>query len=253
MLLWVGKFDRPRFEDTYTAIEDIRRHRCFLALAPTKLKIRLHDCWCMKCRLYNTGVDTDGVAACPHAAEWPLKNRDVYREQAAGVRADRGRLEEMGKQLAEKVNVGDIVAVQYVQARGRRGDASRDLYWLGVVVNQGNGRGTYQVPVDREINGMGFQKGEIAVAVRWLEREANDDDRLTFRMGDDDKAAYGQGEACLYFNAAHLRAIALQHHMTCITPKVKGRDTRSAMQRRQQARWRLHDSKHTDIEKKCFY
>ena len=109
------------------------------------------------------------------------------------------------------------------------------------------------MPVDREINGVGFQKGEIAVAVRWLEREANDDDRLTFRMGVDDKAAYGRGEACLYFNAAHLRAIALQHHMTCITPKVKGRDTRSAMQRRQQARWRLHDSKHTDIEKKCFY
>ena len=211
--------------------------------------MRLHDCWCRTCRSYGT-EHADDADLQPCKAGWKWKNRDVYRHSASGVRADRGRLEDKGRELAQTVKPGDLVAVQYVTHRGRKADG-HDCYWVGVAVNQGNGQCTYRVPAARVINGVGFDKNEIAVAVRWLEREDTDEERRTFRMGDDDKTKYGKGEPCLYFNAAHLRRVGFM--MQRITPKVQGRDTRSAKQRNEQARWRMPATTHTSIEKDCYY
>lgn len=248
--LWVEKFDRPRIEDEYSSVEGIRSHRSFMVLGDSKLKMRLHDCWCRKCRAFGTtDADDDDLLPCPQAMSWPWKDREVRREDARGVRADRIKLEEKGRALAAKLKVGDFVAVQHVKPRGRRGEHT-DCYWVGVVVNQGNGKCTYVSPCNREINGVGFDKGEIAVAVRWLEREGSDTEHRTFRMGPDNKAAYGKGENCLYFNAALLRAIP---NLTSITPRVEGRDTRSTKQREQQARWRVSATAHAAIEKTCYY
>ena len=102
--------------------------------------MRLHDCSCIKCRVYLTGNEADGLPPCPHAEGWPFKTREVDRQQASGIVASRKSLNEKGRQLAANLAVSDIMimAVQHVTAHGRRGDASRDLYWLGVVVDQGN-------------------------------------------------------------------------------------------------------------------
>lgn len=248
--LWVPRFERPRIDEEYSTVEDIRIHRSFMALSNSKLRMRLHDCWCRKCRACGTAsADDADLLPCPHAVLWPWKDREARREQTVGVRADRKRLEADGRALAAQLKIGDFVAVQVVKARGRRGD-HEDCYWVGVVVDQGNQKPTYQVPVRREINGVEFDKGEIAVAVRWLEREESDVERRTFRMGEDDKSAYGRGEKCLYFNAALLRAVPTLQRKT---PAVVGRDTRTAAARSKQARWVMPSTTHTGIEKKCYY
>ena len=84
-----------------------------------------------------------------------------------------------------------------------------------------------------QINGVGFQEGGIAAAVRWLGREGDNEHRLTFRMSDAGMAAYGQGEACLYFNTAHPHAIAPQNHIDWHC--TKGQGERHALSRAAQA------------------
>lgn len=162
----------------------IRDSRCFVAIAPAVIAMRPWDCWCFACRRAerrNVGMDSFCcVSHCEQRATTPFVEMSVRRLDAAGIAANRYKSQEIGHGIVSTLRIGDIIAAQNTGH-----EDYDDQYWIGVVLDSGNGRAWIrQVEMRAEtIDGVGFNRGDFAMSVHWFHRDACDADRLTFYQG----------------------------------------------------------------------
>lgn len=115
-----------------------------------------------------------------------------------GQRNRRNLVEQAGNLQARDLKVGDLVAVQAPDP------TDPDGFWVGVCVDGGHGTPTIQHYKSQGIlNGVNFKAGEYAIAVKWLERDVADPDRLTFAKSAE---AYSSENPRDIFNSCSLRS-----------------------------------------------
>ena len=84
---------------------------------------------------------------------------------------------------------------------------AKDPYWIGRVLDSGNGSPqTRRVEQRETLNGTSFQAGDIAIAVQWFHRDDADSERLTFVMD----APHSDAARVDVFNSTELRVTQLE-------------------------------------------
>ena len=121
----------------------------------------------------------------------------MQRKDARGVANRRILAQSKGHKMAKELKPGMMVAVQ-----DRLNQEAE--YMIGEAVDAGDGSCIVKQVQDRSerVNGTQFDRGDYVVAVRWLDRLAEDSEFRTFELKPD--AEHG------VFNSTELRAIDLQ-------------------------------------------
>jgi len=178
-----------RFIDSYDSIKGIRDSWCFMSFDSAVIGMRPWDCWCSACcnaeGKYH-GMDSYGkVIQCKNRSTTDFEEMSVRRIDSVGVRKNMEDAQKEGRVIAEKLKIGDLVAVQ-----NRGHQDYDDQYWVGVVVDSGNHRAITQKIQNRSetvgtgAEAVGFNRGDYVIHVRWYQRDTCDEDRQTFYLGE---------------------------------------------------------------------
>ena len=120
----------------YTRVDGIRDSFGYAAVETGTVTQRWYDCWCDACTAVELssmkGVDSNFCVLGCNNSKHKWNAVSINRMDAVGVKASRDRAQAAGRKLAEKLNVGDLVAVQ------SREDCE-DPYWMGVAIDAGDG------------------------------------------------------------------------------------------------------------------
>lgn len=188
---------RPVHAHEYDRCIDIRKSRGYMALQAGVVLQRPFDCWCHACMAAmgsGKGTMDSGhedlsyrVEGC-NDVEARYEVRQVNRCDARGVAVRREKAQTDGNAHAAKLKIGDWVGVE-----NNGGIDTRDRYWIGKVVSARS--------INRRAKGpcvgvalkkgkmagcgkLGFNPGEVGVAVQWYERDERFPERRTFYPGD---------------------------------------------------------------------
>lgn len=188
----VSEISRPIVEPKYSTLQNATTSFAYLPLRPGIVASKHVAGCCNACmRAWSPGHGLSATlqvpdCTCPDSfqvaggrcSKWTENN--VQRHDAAGVANRRAVAQAHGHKLARNLQVGSIVAVQ-ARERWQTEDAQyrEGHFWLARVVDAGTshflGNGVVkQVTSQREsFQGTLFTKGDIMIAVQWLDRVAS--------------------------------------------------------------------------------